>query len=470
MAESDKFSVAIVGGGLVGSLAAVYCAKRGWKVDVYEARRDPRLESVDSGRSINLALSVRGISALKKAGVDEKILSNMIPMKGRLIHSMDGKLSSQPYGIFGECINSVDRMMMNKHLLDSAEAYPNVKLHFHHELNQCDFDNQKATFTKKDGSSVTVKADLMIGADGVYSRTRQQLMRKSRINFSQQYIDHAWVELTIPPTAEGEYAMDAHHLHIWPRQTFMMIALPNLDKSFTVTLFMPWSKFDAIKTEQDLLTFFRDTFPDSIPFMGEQLLVANYFKNIKGSLAQIKCRPYHYQDKVIIIGDAAHAMVPFYGQGMNCGMEDCIVLDDMFTKHLGDLSSPASLGPSGPAVAAALEEYSENRNPDAEAMCDLAMYNYVEMRSSVTKPEYLFRKKVEGWLHKIFPKTIIPLYTMVSFSRIPYAEALRRWNRQTAWFDGARTIGQLLAGASISVAVLALIVGRIPKIEIMLKK
>ncbi|KAJ3155814.1 hypothetical protein HDU89_005372 [Geranomyces variabilis] len=454
------FSVVIVGGGLVGSLQAIFCAKRGWKVDVYEARHDPRNDKTVSGRSINLALSVRGISALKAAGVEKHILENMIPMKGRLIHSKDGRLSSQPYGIFGECINSVDRMAMNKHLLDSAEKFSNVTLHFNHELLQCDFDSSHATFKRKDGTNVSVKASLVIGADGVHSRARQQLMRKARIDFSQKYIDHAWVELTIPPTANGEYAMDAHHLHIWPRQTFMMIALPNLDKSFTVTLFMPQSKFDAITTEGDLKTFFRDTFPDSIPHMGEKLLVQEYFKNTKGSLAQIKCRPYHYQDKAVIIGDAAHAMVPFYGQGMNCGMEDCLVLEENLTTHLGLAGSPSSTNPDPARVSAALDAYSAQRNPDVEAMCDLAMYNYVEMRSSVTKAGYLFRKTVEGWLHRLFPTAVIPLYTMVSFSRIPYSEALRRWQRQSAWFDTASLLGKVAVVTSVSAAVFALVVGK----------
>ncbi|TPX60869.1 kynurenine 3-monooxygenase [Spizellomyces sp. 'palustris'] len=447
MASTEPFSVVIVGGGLVGSLAAVFCAKRGWKVDLYELRQDPRKDASQSGRSINLALSVRGISALRAAGVEEKILNNMIPMKGRMIHTRDGKLSSQPYGIFGECINSVDRMLMNKHLLDSVEKLPNVKLHFEHDLKQCDFDARKAVFARKDGSSITVHADLIIGADGAHSRTRQQLMRRTRVNFSQSHIDHGYVELTIPPTQDGDYAMDAHHLHIWPRQTFMMIALPNLDKSFTVTLFMPWSKFEAICTEEDLVTFFEETFPDSVPLMGQKLLVQEYFKNSKGSLIQIKARPYHFRDRVVVIGDAAHAMVPFYGQGMNCGMEDCLVLESILTKHCGLPSS--GLRPNPNALACALEEYTNTRNPDAEAMCDLAMYNYIEMRSSVTKAGYLFRKTVEGWLHRLMPTVVIPLYTMVSFTRIPYAEAMRRWERQSKWFDLARWIGEAVAISTV---------------------
>ncbi|RKO86589.1 hypothetical protein BDK51DRAFT_2373, partial [Blyttiomyces helicus] len=219
--------VAIVGGGLVGSLATVFFAKRGWSVDLYELRKDPRLDRSVSGRSINLALSVRGISALTAAGVQARITDAMIPMKGRLIHTRGGALSSQPYGVFGECINSIDRKMINEHLLTSAEGFPNVRLHFGVSLLQADYDQNQAIFVGADGSKFTVQSDLMIGTDGAYSRARAQLMRKIRMDFSQEYIDHAYVELTIPATEDGEYAMDSHHLHIWPRQTFMMIALPN---------------------------------------------------------------------------------------------------------------------------------------------------------------------------------------------------------------------------------------------------
>ncbi|KAI9101279.1 hypothetical protein DFS34DRAFT_613815 [Phlyctochytrium arcticum] len=449
MSNEKPFSVIIVGGGLVGSLAAVFCARRGWKVDVFETRKDPRLDTNQSGKSINLALSTRGIAALTAAGVEQRILDSMIPMKGRLIHSMDGKPSSQPYGVNGECINSVDRMMMNQHLLDSAEKMPNVTIHFGCHLNQCDFETNSASFTGDNGKATTFQADLIIGADGAHSRVRQQLMRRTRVNFSQHYIDHAYVELTIPPTKNGGYAMDSHHLHIWPQQTFMMIALPNMDKSFTVTLFMPWSKFDAIKSEEDLVTFFEETFPDALPVMGRDLLIQEYFKNAKGSLMAVKCRPYHYKDRVIILGDAAHAMVPFYGQGMNCGMEDCLVLEDILDKYIGSRLTPECRHPFKDAIAAALDEYTETRNPDAEAMCDLAMYNYVEMRASVTKAGYLFRKRVEGLLHRIMPETVIPLYTMVSFTRIPYSEAMRRWNRQTKWFDMARWIGDAVAVGAV---------------------
>ncbi|KAJ3329422.1 kynurenine 3-monooxygenase, mitochondrial precursor [Blyttiomyces sp. JEL0837] len=394
----EKFSVAIVGGGLVGSLAAVYCANRGWKVSVFEMRKDIRTLKQPNGRSINLALSVRGISSLKAAGVADKVLETLIPMKGRMIHLGAGKLSSQPYGLFGEAINSVDRKLMNEHLINSVDGKENVDLSFEFDLLSVDFENKILKFRRPDNSIHTHKADLIIGADGAFSR----------------------------------------------------------DHSFTVTLFMPWSKFDSIKTEQDLISFFESTFPDSVPLIGRDLLVRDYFANPKGALMSVKCKPYNYKGNAVIIGDAAHAMVPFYGQGMNCGFEDCMVLDEILTKYLGEKGSAGSNHPNPEVLAAAFDEYSRTRNPNAEAICDLAMYNYVEMRSSVTKWSYLVRKKVEGWLHKLVPTSVIPLYTMVSFSKIPYAEAMARHRRQTAWFDFAASVGRYTTMAVVGMMGLGL--------------
>ncbi|KAJ3210189.1 hypothetical protein HDU67_005572 [Dinochytrium kinnereticum] len=437
---SNEFTVAIVGGGLVGSLAAVYFAQRGWKVTLYELRGDIRKVKHASGRSINLALSVRGLSALNAADAGAKIVPSLIPMKGRMIH-VNGKLSSQPYGVFGECINSVDRKLVNESLLDIVETYPNVNVVFGHELKSVDFHKKTLVFSSEDGKVVTTTVDLILGCDGAYSKVRQSLMKTTRMDFSQEYIEHGYVELNMPPGADGDYQMDPNHLHIWPRQTFMLIALPNVDKSFTVTLFMPWSKFDSIKNENDLLSFFDETFPDAVQLIGRGLLASDYFKNPKGALVSVKCKPYNYKGSAVIIGDAAHAMVPFYGQGMNCGFEDCLVLDEILTKHVGERGSEKSKHPDPADIEAALTEYSRTRHRDAAAMCDLAMYNYVEMRSSVTKTGYLIRKKVESFLHRYFPKSVIPLYTMVSFSRIPYADALERFNRQTQWFNLAGSVG-----------------------------
>ncbi|KAJ3116583.1 hypothetical protein HK100_001018 [Physocladia obscura] len=434
--DKNEFHVAIIGGGLVGALNAVYFASRGWRVTVYEMREDIRTTKIAGGRSINLALSVRGISALETAGVGRGLLDTLIPMKGRMLHlGKTGRLTSQNYGYFGEAINSVDRKLVNQHLLSMAEKNLKVTLKFQQEILSIDYDKKILSFKQADGKIVKAAADLIVGADGAFSRVRRELMRVTRMNFSQNYIEHAYVELSMPSSASGEYVMDPNHLHIWPRQSFMMIALPNIDKSFTVTVFMPWANFDAIKTEANLLEFFETYFADAIPLIGKELLVKDFFKNPKGSLMSIKCKPYHYKSSCVIIGDAAHAMVPFYGQGMNCGFEDCLVLDEILTKHIGARGSVETMRPSAEKLALALEEYSATRNPDAEAICDLAMDNYIEMRSSVTKLGYKVKKSIEGFMHRLLPKTVIPLYTMVSFSRIPYSKALTISKSRTILYD-----------------------------------
>jgi kynurenine 3-monooxygenase len=261
-------------------------------------------------------------------------------------------------------------------------------------------------------------------------------MRKTRMNYSQEYINHGYVELCIPPNSSGDYAMDPNHLHIWPRHTFMMIALPNPDASFTVTLFMPWEKFDAIRTETDLLEFFDAHFPDSVALMGKEFLISEYFKNPKGSLISIKCKPYHYKSSCVILGDAAHAMVPFYGQGMNCGFEDVETFFKLLNAHFQE-DAEAIARPSSSSLSVLLNRYSETRHPDASSMCDLAMYNYIEMRSSVVSTSYLLRKKIDNVLNYFFPKQWIPLYTMVSFSNIRYSEVVKREERQKSAVVGA---------------------------------
>ncbi|RIA98561.1 hypothetical protein C1645_685754 [Glomus cerebriforme] len=446
--------VAIVGGGLVGILAVLYFAKRGWAVSLFELREDLRVQGNKKNilhRSINLALSARGLSALKNAthGLDEKVLEFAIPMKGRMIHSGEGKLKSQPYGVFGECIYSVEREILLELLLNTAAKFMNVKMYFQHQLKRCDFDIGKLEFeNKKTGKQVEYSADLIIGADGAFSTVRTQIMRTVRMDYSQEYISHAYLELIVPPkvndNGEEEFAMDPNHLHIWPLHSFMMIALPNRNKSFTCTLFMPFEKFDAIKTEDDLMEFFKKYFPDSIPLLGEDRLKKEYFRNPKGSLMSVKCKPYHYKDRAIIIGDAAHSMVPFYGQGMNCGFQDVEILDGIFEEY--NISAVRN----DDKLALALEEYTRRRYPDAISICDLAMYNYIEMRSSVINPWYLLRRQVEGTLYRLFPRGVIPLYTMISFSTMRYSEAMQRWQRQGFWLN---MIGLplLTAGAAASI-------------------
>ncbi|KAJ8103883.1 hypothetical protein POJ06DRAFT_264716 [Lipomyces tetrasporus] len=433
---TDAKTVAIVGAGPVGSLAALYFANEGWNVSLYDRRNDPRLEKVQgstssTGKSINLALSHRGIEGLKGASMklSDMVTSNVVPVYGRMIHDTKGRQESQPYDVHGQHINAVDRGWLNVVLLDEIDERPNVELKFGHRLLRCDFDAKRVKFITKDGE-VDVNADLVVGADGAHSAVRNQLMRAARVDFEQKYIDALWCEISIPArvTEHGreEYPLDPNHLHIWPRKTFMLMSLANIgdDKSFTGTLFMPQSNFDDITYPQDLLDFFRTHFPDVIPLIGEEYLVQQFFSNPKGSLVSIKCTPYHYLDRCVLIGDAAHAMVPFYGQGMNCGFED---VQQLFM-HLK----------ANNTVYSGLETYTLARRQDLFAISDLAMANYVEMRSSVTSKMYLARKHTEEFLYKYFPGLgVRTLYNMVSFSSVPYHIALKRSIRQGQIFRGA---------------------------------
>lgn len=419
--------VAVVGGGLVGSLQAVFLAKCGFKVDLYEKRGDIRKMDHVDGRSINLALSARGREALKAVGLEEVVMEKALPMYARMIHSQSGKLSAQNYGRQNydseECIYSVDRLKLNELLLSQAESDPNVTLHFKHQLVRADLESKTLTFLHSDrgkGSydEIDVKTDFVFGCDGAFSSVRRQMMRWGRLDYSQEYIEHGYKELTIP-ALNGKYAMNEKCLHIWPRGQFMMIALPNLDHTFTVTLFMPFKMFESIDTEEGLLAFFMKHFQDSVAKIGANRLVHDYFNNPTGSMVSVKCKPHFMADSIVILGDAAHAVVPFYGQGMNAGFEDCLIFHECLSKNDNNLVLAAS-------------EYSDKHWIDCHAIADLSMYNYVEMRSHVTSRAFLFRKYVDNLLHFLLPRTIVPLYTMVAFTRTPYHQvvARNRWQRK----------------------------------------
>uniref|UniRef100_A0A8D0AQD1 Kynurenine 3-monooxygenase n=2 Tax=Sander lucioperca TaxID=283035 RepID=A0A8D0AQD1_SANLU len=414
--RSTKKKVVVVGGGLVGALNACFFAKRGFDVEVFETREDIRIAKVVKGRSINLALSHRGRQALKHVGMEEKIVSKGIPMHARMIHSLSGKQSPIPYGRKGQFILSVDRANLNKELLTAAEIYPNTRLNFDHKLQDWSAETGLMTFARSDGSNEQIKADLIVGCDGAFSAIRKQFLRRSRFNYSQTYIPHGYMELTMPPI-NGEFAMKPNYLHIWPRNTFMMIALPNLDKTFTCTLFMPFEEFEKITTGDEVIEFFQKYFPDTIPLIGVDALKTDYFRLPAQAMVSIKCSPYHIGDKCVLMGDAAHAVVPFYGQGMNAGFEDCLVFEEIMDQLNEDFST-------------VLPEYTRVRVPDDHAIADLAMYNYVEMRAHVNSKWFLFRKRVDNILHFLMPKTITPLYTMVTFTRTRYHEAVDSWHWQ----------------------------------------
>ncbi|KAK3595984.1 hypothetical protein CHS0354_032499 [Potamilus streckersoni] len=414
--EMRKKRVAVIGGGLVGALNACYFSRRKYKVDVYEMRSDIRKVEVVRGRSINLALSVRGREALKMVEMEEEVINKGIRMYSRMIHDRDGTLRIIPYGRKDQYIMSVDRRHLNEVLLTAAEKNPDITVHFEHKLVNCDFNTGEIVLKRSDGTIVKDVVDAIIGCDGAFSAVRNQIMKNTLFNYQQEYIPHGYMELNMPPTASDEFAMAINHLHIWARNEYMMIALPNQDKSFTLTLFMPFNIFDSIKTEDDLMNFFHKNFQDSIPLIGEKELKQMFFKSKAFPLISIKCSPYHIGNKALIMGDAAHASVPFYGQGMNCGFEDCLVLNDLLDKHRDD-------------IGAAFEEYTKVRTIDAQAICDLSMYNYIEMRQSVNSCLFLLRKKVDNFLSWLFPRNWIPLYAMVAFTRTRYHECIlkRQW-------------------------------------------
>jgi len=433
--------VAIVGGGLVGALQACILAKHGYEVDLYEYREDIRnLEHVP-GKSINLAMSIRGLSALNSIGLGNHVAEEYgIPMRARMIHNLDGSTYPVPYGKDGQAIYSVGRRYVNEILLDAGEKYPNLRMHFKHRLTSIDIDEAKMVFSNQ-GQEVKSEADFILGCDGAFSTVRKALMRRPWFNYKQEYIPHAYLELCIPATEDNDFAMPANYLHIWPRGQFMMIGLPNQDKSFTMTLFMPKSTFDGITNGTDLLNFFEEYYADSIPLIGKDRLVQDYFSIKPSPLISIKCFPYHWMDKCLILGDAAHAMVPFYGQGMNCGMEDVLVFEDMMSKYPNDRKK-------------AFEEYSKFRNPDAEAMCDLAMYNYIEMRDLTARTSFLLRKKLDNFLYWLTPSFWIPLYTSVTFTRMRYHLCIQNKKWQDECLD---KIGNSLFKTTLAMGLASLI-------------
>jgi kynurenine 3-monooxygenase len=401
--------ITIAGGGLAGSLMAVYLGKRGFDVELYERRLDMRKNLISAGKSINLALSTRGLNALEKVGLRQAILDHAIPMHGRMIHDPQGIQKYQPYGKEGQYINSVSRGMLNILLLELADELPNVKIFFEHRCTEVDSEKGIAWFENNEGISLKVKSDYIIGGDGAFSAVRLRMMQSERYDYSQEYQKHGYKELTIAPK-NGGFAMKNECLHIWPRREYMLIALPNPDKTFTCTLFFPYEgpdSFASIKTEADLLKFFNTNFPDAVPLMPD--LVEDFFANPTGDLVTVRCFPW-VTGKTILIGDAAHAVVPFYGQGMNCAFEDCVELDVCLEKYLPDWKK-------------ALDTYQKIRKPNADAIADLAIQNFIEMRDKVGDADFLHFKKLEHDLCELYPHSFKSQYEMVSFTLESYVKA-----------------------------------------------
>jgi kynurenine 3-monooxygenase len=419
VAGESPTRITIVGAGLAGTLLACLLGEAGHDVTVYEGRPDPRRKGFVGGRSINLALSTRGVAALERAGLADRVLADAIPMRGRMIHSATGRLRFQPYSKDPrDAINSVSRGGLNMTLLEGTSRYAGVRCCFEHRCLETNLDEPAATLLNTaTGETITVATGVIIGCDGAFSAVRGQMQRLERFNYSQKYLEHGYKELTIPPAGGGDFAMEPHALHIWPRGGYMMIALPNRDGSFTCTLFWPFSglnSFEAVRTEDQIWSFFQTSFPDAVPLMPD--LVEDYLQNPTGSLVTLRCSPWFYRDTVVLVGDAAHAIVPFYGQGMNAAFEDCVALVECLRE-------------SGSDRRAAFERYYRGRKVHADAIADLAIANFIEMRDLVASPAFRLQKKTERMLHRLLPRWYTPLYNMVTFTRIPYAEARRRAER-----------------------------------------
>ena len=411
---TERKNTAIIGAGLVGSLLSLYLARRGHKVDLYERRADLRKATTEEGRSINLALSDRGWRALQNIGIAEEVRKVAIPMHGRVMHDEQGKLTFQPYGKEGQSIYSVSRGGLNVALMNISASNPDITYHFNRQALDINLrTNQVQLRHVETGDTETIQPDLLFGADGAFSVVRGAMQKTELFNYSQSYLEYGYKELTIPAAPGGGWAIEKHALHIWPRGNYMMIALPNIDGSFTCTLFFPYEgkrSFAAIRNEDDLLQFFAEAFPDAAPLMPE--LAQEYFENPTGSLVTIKCFPWSYGGKSLLLGDASHAVTPFYGQGMNAGFEDIAILDQMLESFEGD------------NWEALFDRFERSRKPDADAIADLAVMNFIEMRDKVADPRFLLRKQIESKISGQYPDTWIPLYSMVTFTDLPYAYAL----------------------------------------------
>lgn len=413
-------SATIIGAGLAGSLWAVYLAKAGYKVTIFERRPDIRKAEISAGKSINLALSHRGWTALKEVGLDKEVEDLAIPMYGRMMHDTSGTLTFQPYGEEGQAIFSVSRGGINARMMDAAENCGNVEIRYDHQCIDVDFKDTSVTVLDKvNNKTIVHSSDVIFACDGAYSAVRYNGFQKlDRFDFSQDYIDDGYRELLLPANPDGSYKLDKSALHIWPRGEFMLIALANEDGSFTCTLFMPFENhqysFDQLKTKQDVDHFFKTVFPDFYELMPD---VADQWETHPlSSLAIMRCYPWTYNN-IALMGDAAHATVPFYGQGMNASLEDCYVMGQLMKEHNEDWQT-------------IFKAYQKSRKPNGDALQDLSVHNYKVMRDLVADPHFLLKKKLERRIHDLYPDQYLSLYSMVSFSSIPYAEALKKGKDQ----------------------------------------
>jgi kynurenine 3-monooxygenase len=408
-------TITIIGAGLNGPLLAIGLVRRGFKVQIYERRPDMRQIAISAGRSINLALSTRGIHALAQIGLWNGMQKIVIPMKGRMMHALNSELTFQPYGKDeDEVINSISRGDLNIALLNAAEA-EGVDISFQ---QRCIGTNLKSgeiqIRDEHSGETRTLSCGVVIGCDGAASIFHREMLKVPRFNYAQQYLDYGYKELTIPSPGDSKHALEIHALHIWPRGNFMLIALPNIDGTFACILFLPFDGADSfaqLTSPSSVTEFFRSNFPDAAVLMPK--VAKNFFANPTGSMVTIKCSPWHVDSRCLLLGDAAHAIVPFLGQGINCGFEDCTYFLELLDRHGADWKP-------------VFTEFEAARKINTDAIADLAIENFVEMRDRVADPRFLFRKKVELALEARYPRVFVPKYAMVTFHRIPYSVAMQR--------------------------------------------
>ena len=421
-------NITILGAGLVGSLLSIYLAKRGYHVNIYERRPDMRKTKIAAGKSINLALSDRGWKGLEGVGIADEIRKIAIPMYGRAIHHKDGSTAYQPYGKDKQAIYSVSRAEINMRLMDLAEQQKNVTIYFDERCTGIESNNLTAHFENGNNKKKSsINSDLLFGADGAFAASRLNMqLANDRFEYNQHFIEAGYKELLIPAGANGSFLLEKNALHIWPRGSFMMIALPNMDGDFTCTLFLPFEgekSFANLKSPEQIKHFFETEFADALPLM--PTLISDFTNNPSSSLVTVKCFPWIFNNKIALIGDAAHAIVPFYGQGMNCGFEDCVVLNELIGKYLDPNLNDLDLNENS-QWGKILQEYQDLRKPDADAIADMATMNFIEMRDKTADPKFLLQKKIEASFSEKYPDKWIPLYSMVTYSpHIRYSTAFK---------------------------------------------
>ncbi|XP_059148029.1 kynurenine 3-monooxygenase-like [Physella acuta] len=426
--SEQTFKVIIVGAGLVGCVEAIYMARKGVKVKIFEQFEDPRTWSEERARSINLTMSPRGQLALREIGLEGEVLKDGVLARGRIVHDGKGNKKHSPYNEKGEGIVSLRRTQLNSLLINAALRHEGVEIFFQHELTSCDVNKGRCTFKVTSGGQVQeleCGADLIIGADGAHSAVREQMFKARKLDFfKQEYHDDGYMELKVPAGPGQQYQMEPDMLHIWPRGEFMLITFPNLDGTFSGTLFMPFKKFDEVMSDKTvMLDFFNKEFPDLVRMVGEKNLIHHFFEREDrrpGRLVSNQVKPYHAGEKVLIMGDAAHAMVPFYGQGMNSGFEDCLILDEIFTRH----------GFNKEKIGRVLKDFSAARCDDGHAISEMAHAHYKELRSDIAGPVFYLRKFLDNMLYRVFPNNWVPEYTMVAFTNTSYSKCRQETARQ----------------------------------------